>query len=70
MVLLDTNILTIASKLLDQHILRALDAIQLACAIYARNLLDEPVTFLSADNNLLLAATAEGFATDNPNTHP
>lgn len=56
--------------LLDQHILRALDAIQLACAVYARDLLDEPMTVLSADNNLLLAAAAEGFGTDNPNNHP
>ena len=69
-VLLDTHVLTIASKLLDQHILRALDAIQLACALYAHDLLDEPITFLSADNNLLQAAAAEGFATDNPNSHP
>jgi hypothetical protein len=26
--------------------------------------------FISADNNLLTAAAAEGFSVDNPNNHP
>ena len=69
-VLLDTNILRAAAHLTDSHPLRALDAIQLASANHAVNLLGEPITFVSADKNLLTAAAAEGFATDNPLLHP
>ncbi len=29
-----------------------------------------PLIFVSADNDLLIAAAAEGLATDNPNNHP
>jgi len=59
---------------LETHPLRAGDAIQLATAIYARNMLQNsqlpsPI-FLASDNNLLEAAIMEGFTTDNPNQHP
>lgn len=50
--------------------LRSLDAIQLACAIEARLMLDEPITFVTADKHLLEAAKSEGFAAENPNDHP
>lgn len=69
-VLLDTHIVEEAARLADTHPLRALDAIQLASAIHAVNLLGESMTFVSADKNLLTAATAEGFTTDNPLAHP
>jgi len=59
--------------MLEQHPLRAYDAVQLASAIQARRTLlavgSAAPIFLSADDRLLVAAKAEGFATDNPNLH-
>ncbi len=60
--------------LLEHHPLRAYDAIQLAAALMvnqgllAANL--DALTFLSADSNLLAAASAEGLAVENPNAYP
>jgi len=63
-----------SQRLLETHPLRAGDAIQLATAIYARNMLQNsqlpPPIFLASDTKLLDAAVAEGFTTDNPNLHP
>lgn len=59
-----------ARSLVTNHKLRTLDAIQLASAIHAEQLLGEKLTFLSGDNDLLTAASNEGFAVDNPNAHP
>jgi len=59
-----------AQNLVMRHPLRALDAIQLASAAEATANLGESMTFISADNNLLSAAAAEGFTTDNPLAHP
>lgn len=67
---LDDRVIRVAEQLVARHTLRTLDAMQLACALEAQLLLSDPVTFISADNNLLVAATAEGLATDNPNLHP
>lgn len=74
--LLDLNdaIIAESQRLLETHPLRAGDAIQLATAIYARNMLQNsglptPI-FLASDNKLLDAAKVEGFTTDNPNLHP
>ena len=67
---IDMSILSSAASLIDRHTLRTLDAIQLACAVDAVKSLREPITFISADNNLLKVATAEGFTVDNPNQHP
>ena len=69
-VLLDIPVLIQARALVNRHPLRALDSIQLAAAKHASTLLNEPMTFVSADNNLLTAARIEGFATDNPLLHP
>ena len=70
---LTTVIIDEARRLCELHPLRAYDAVQLASALYARHLIlmaGEPSPiFLSADNQLLSAAAAEGFATDNPNHH-
>jgi predicted nucleic acid-binding protein len=57
-----------AARLVDQHILRALDAIQLATAIVARDgtSSSRQVFFISADVKLLTAAASEGFSTWNP----
>ena len=63
-------VLVQARSLVSAHPLRSLDAIHLASALRAETIVNEAVLFLSADNNLLGAATAEGFATDNPTLHP
>lgn len=63
-----------ASVLLEHHLLRAYDAIHLATALGAQQFLADQnypaLTFLSADDRLNQAATAEGLAVDNPNAHP
>ena len=71
---LSDSIIAESQRLLETHPLRAGDAIQLATAIYARNMLQNsqllsPI-FLASDNNLLDAAITEGFTTDDPNQHP
>jgi predicted nucleic acid-binding protein len=67
---LDEATLNRARNLVVSYPLRTLDAIQLACAIETTTTLGELMTFVSGDNNLLAAAAAEGFATDNPYAHP
>jgi predicted nucleic acid-binding protein len=67
---LESSILLQARSLVTNYKLRTLDAIQLASAIHASNILGEPLTFLSGDIDLLNAASSEGFAVDNPNVHP
>jgi hypothetical protein len=73
--LLDFTDLIIAEsqRLLETYPLRAGDSVQLATAIYARQMLKtsgllSPV-FLASDIKLLGAADAEGFTTDNPNLY-
>jgi hypothetical protein len=60
----------LTGQLLEQHPLRAYDAIQLASALVAARALeatDLPLpTFLCADERLLEAATTEGLPADNP----
>lgn len=74
--LLDLNdsIIAESQRLLETYPLRAGDAVQLATAIHARNMLQNsglpaPI-FLASDNKLLDAAQAERFTTDNPLLHP
>lgn len=67
---LTSTILIEARELIDSHPLRTLDALQLACALHAASILGVSMTFISADDDLLEAAHAEGFVTDNPNHHP
>jgi uncharacterized protein len=63
-----------ARVLLEHHVLRAYDAIQLASALITSEALqagDIPAPiFLAADDRLLNAARVEGLAIDNPNDHP
>ena len=66
---LEDSVLSRARDLLNRYPLRSLDAIQLASAIEAAIILGEPLTFLSADRNLLNAAVGEGFRIDDPNSH-
>jgi len=67
------TVIDLACALLEQHPLRAYDATHLATALGAQQFLTAqgypPLTFLSADDRLNHAATAEGLAVDNPNHH-
>lgn len=63
-----------AMLLTQRHRLRGYDAVQLAAALIA----NEPLittnlpalTFVSADDDLVIAAKAEGLNAENPNQHP
>ncbi len=58
--------------LTQQHFLRGYDAVQLACALVANEVLTAAglpsLTFVSADNGLLNAARVERLNADNPNS--
>ncbi|MDQ2926414.1 MAG: type II toxin-antitoxin system VapC family toxin [Acidobacteriota bacterium] len=59
-------VLEAASTLVERHYLRALDAVQLGCAIVARDLLAAPeMRMVASDSDLLKAAKKEGFETWN-----
>jgi uncharacterized protein len=66
----DTRAYQTARTLPPKHPLRTLDAIQLASAIVAQNIIGKSIIFVSADNRLLNIAQAEGFSIDNPNNYP
>jgi uncharacterized protein len=61
-------------RLAITHALRAYDAVQLAVALHVNARHQGAglggVTLISADGDLNAAATAEGLAVDDPNTHP
>jgi predicted nucleic acid-binding protein len=63
-----------ANRLLEAYPLRAYDAVHLATAVVANQRLVgsnlAPLVFLSSDDRLNEAASAEGLAVDNPNHHP
>ena len=63
-----------AIQLTRRRKLRGYDAVHLACALALNKPLVEgglsSLIFVSADNDLLAAAEAEGLLTDNPNDHP
>jgi len=64
---LNPAVLEAARQMLDQHPLRASEAIQLGAAVVAREmLLDVPVVFVSSSLPLLTAAQAERFEVLNP----
>lgn len=58
-----------AMYLTQMHRLRGYDAVQFAAARAVGAVLPT-LTFVSADEDLLTAARAEGLAADNPNLHP
>jgi predicted nucleic acid-binding protein len=66
---IDASVLVEAREIILRHRLKALDAIQLVCGQRARQQMGDAITFVTADRELLTAAAAEGFATDNPNDH-
>jgi predicted nucleic acid-binding protein len=63
-----------AANVASRHALRAYDAVQLAAAvtIHARRSVRRlsPLTFVSSDQQLNEAASAEGLLVDDPNQHP
>jgi hypothetical protein len=66
----DRRAINRAVGLAQAYALRGYDALQLACALVAGDLLRaagaEPVQYLSADDELLAAAAAEGLTVANP----
>lgn len=66
-------LLTAAADLAEKYALRGYDAVQLAAALEAgterRRLNLPPLTLLTADKEVLAAATAEGLMVDDPNNH-
>jgi len=66
---LRNTILAEARQLVTRYPLRPPDAIQLACAIDTRAIINSPIIFLCSDVDLLSAARAEGFIVDDPNLH-
>ena len=74
LVSINRSIVNDAMELTARHRLRGYDAVHLACALYLlRSLMAHqlaPLTFISADKDLLQAALAEGLRIDNPNQHP
>jgi hypothetical protein len=69
----DQPMVTDAIELTRRQKLRGYDAIHLACALFLEHTLlrqDLPgLILVSADQDLLTAAQAEGLLTDNPNLH-
>jgi predicted nucleic acid-binding protein len=63
-----------AIELTAKYRLRGYDAVHLACALTLQRALAayklQPLAFISADDDLLQAAAAEGLATDNPHRAP
>ena len=72
--LVNASVYTFAGDLCRSYLLRAYDAVQLACALNLRtetlaNQVAAP-TFVCADNGLINIALAEGFSIENPNNYP
>ena len=68
------SVLRLAADLTHRQALRAYDAVHLATALQANQLLVDAgapaLTFVSADGRLCGAAQAEGLTEDDPLTHP
>jgi uncharacterized protein len=71
---LTESVIRWAEDLLETYTLRAYDSIQMASALEVHTQFRAaglaPVIFLSADKQLLTAASAAGLLTDNPESHP
>jgi predicted nucleic acid-binding protein len=66
-------LIDLAIDLTRRHKLRGYDAVQLASALTANSALMAEgfsgLVFVSADDDLLVAANAESLAVENPNSH-
>jgi uncharacterized protein len=71
---IDSVVIQLAAQLVQQHPLRAYDAVQLATALSIKTQLTSPdigtFTFLTADHRLDTIAKLTGLLTDTPNNHP
>jgi predicted nucleic acid-binding protein len=69
-VAIERSIVDEAIELTARHRLRGYDAVHLACALRLNRALVShqlsPLLLISADNDLLTSAVAEGLDTDNP----
>lgn len=74
LVTIDLSLVELAVQLTKRQKLRGYDAIQLAAALTANDLIIQadlpPLTLISADTELLYAAQSEGLPIDNPTLHP
>ncbi len=74
LVAINAAVLDRAVTLTQNHRLRGYDAIQLSSALTANDALlaqgQAGLVFVSADADLVLAASAEGLSADNPLAHP
>ncbi len=70
----DAAVCDLARDLVIRHPLRAYDAVQLASALKANQVLSaanlSALSFISADTRLTTVAQLEGLPVDNPNLHP
>jgi uncharacterized protein len=70
----DQRVVTLGVDLTGRQKLRGYDAVQLAVALTVNNTLlsqqISPLLFVSADQDLLTAASNEGLSTGDPNQHP
>lgn len=70
----DRTVLDRAVELTQNHRLRGYDAVQLASALVAADVMSASnlplLTFVAGDGNLLTAATAEHLPIENPLNHP
>jgi len=68
------RIIDLAVEWIQRHPLRAYDGVRLATAIIIHRSLAArglpPLVFVSADDETIVAAQAEGVTADNPNWHP
>jgi len=73
LVVINRSLIEQAVTLTQNHRLRGYDAVQLATALVANEALIaaglSPLTFVGADDDLIMAARAEGLAIENPNLH-
>lgn len=67
---LEQTILYSAHNLILRHVLRTMDAVQLASCTRVAQVLNQRPVFLSTDIRLNAAAASEGFAVDDPRSHP
>lgn len=63
---LSDEVMAMIRRIVEQHPLRAFDAVQLASALWAKRSLDEPLVFVGADESLLKAAESMALTAINP----
>jgi len=67
---LDEDVLNLAADLALRRTLKGYDAVQVASAVLVRETLTDPdLIFISGDQQMLRAARAEGFVTEDPEAH-